>query len=417
MFDLDRIEEVWVTISQNKVRSFFTAFGVFWGIYMLTLMTGVGNGLKRGFVHGIDGFANNSCFIGSSLTSMPYKGFQKGREWNIHNKDLKILMDSIPEIKLLSPILWAPLYVNNVVLGKQAGSFITRGVYPNYADIERQHLTCGRFINEMDITHKRKVCVIGTKVYETLFPLKENPLGREIRINGIYYQIVGVTFGISDIKIGAKLEDSVLIPLSTLQQINNQGDIIKTLAATSIHQVPVSKVEKRIKEVLKNVNTIHPDDPQAIWSVNLEKEFNLFANLFSSIDVLIWIIGSGTLVAGIVGICNIMLVTIRERTREIGIKRALGATPRKIIEQVLMESLVLASVAGIPGLCAGVGTLLLADIYWLQNLDNTFFYKPMITFNAAIISIFILIISGLLAGIIPSSRALRIKAIDAIREE
>jgi putative ABC transport system permease protein len=417
MFDLDRIEEIWATITRNKVRSFFTAFGVFWGIYMLTLMLGVGNGLKWGLVRGVDGFANNSCFAGSSLTGMPYKGFQKGREWNIHNRDLKILTDSIPEIEYLSPILWAPLYVNNVVLGEKAGSFLTRGVYPNYANIERQHLTYGRFINEMDITRKRKVCVIGTKVYETLFPLKENPLGREIRINGIYYQVVGVTFGISDIRVGSKLEDSVLIPLSTLQQINNEGDVIKTLAATSIQQVPVSIVEKRIKEVLKKVNNIHPDDPQAIWSVNLENEFNLFTNLFSSIDILIWIIGSGTLIAGIIGICNIMLVTIRERTREIGIRRALGAVPIKIIDQILMESLVLATAAGIPGLCAGVGTLFLADTYWLQNLDNTFFYKPMITFNLAILSIFILIISGLLAGAIPASRALRIKAIDAIREE
>lgn len=417
MFDLDRIQEIWVTISRNKVRSFFTAFGVFWGIYMLTLMLGVGNGLKRGLVRGVDGFASNSCFIGSSRTGIPYKGFQKGREWNIHNRDLKILMDSIPEIEYLSPIIWAPLYINNVVLGEQAGSFLTRGVYPNYANIEQQHLTCGRFINEMDITRKRKVCVIGTKVYETLFPLKENPLGREIRINGIYYQIIGVTFGISDIRIGAKLEDSVLVPLSTLQQINNRGDVINTLAATSIYRVPVSMMEKRIAEVLKKVNNIHPDDPQAIWSVNLEKEFNLFTNLFSGIDILIWIIGSGTLIAGIVGICNIMLVTVRERTREIGIRRALGAAPGKIIEQILLESLVLATASGIPGLCAGVGTLLLADICWLQRLDNTFFYRPMITFNLAILSIFILIISGLLAGIMPASRALRIEAIDAIREE
>jgi putative ABC transport system permease protein len=417
MFDLDRIEEIWITITRNKIRSFLTAFGVLWGIYMLTLMIGTGNGLKRGFIHGIDGFAGNSCFLGSSQTSLPYKGLQKGREWNIHNRDLKILMDSIPEIEYLSPILWAPTYINNVVYGEHAGSFSVRGIYPNYAYIERQHLANGRFINEIDISQKRKACVIGTKVYEELFPQNENPLNKEIRINGIYYQVVGVTYGISDISIGGKLENSVLLPLTTLQQINNQGDVIRTLAVTSIDKVSVSKVEQRIKDVLKSVNNIHPGDLQAIWSINLEEEFNLFQNLFAGIDILIWIIGSGTLIAGIVGVCNIMLVTVRERTKEIGIRRALGANPGTIITQILMESLVLTSIAGIPGLCLGVYTLFLADNYWLQNLDNVFFYKPMITFNAAVASIIILIISGLLAGLIPASRALRIKAIDAIREE
>ncbi|MCL1937565.1 MAG: ABC transporter permease [Candidatus Azobacteroides sp.] len=418
MLDLDRIEEIWVTIGQNKLRSFLTAFGVLWGIYTLTLMMGTGNGLKRGFVHGIGGFATNSCFLGTSQTSIAYKGFQKGREWNIHNRDLKILTDSIPEIEFLSPITGAPLYINNVVFKERAGSFLIRGVYPNYAEIEQQHLVYGRFINDLDIDQRRKVCVIGTKVYEEMFPSRENPIGQEIRINGISYQVMGVTYGISDISVGgAKLEEVVLIPFTTLQQINNQGDIIPTLAVTSKKQIPVSRVEERIKEVLKELNQIHPDDLKAVWSINLEEEFNLFTNLFAGIDILIWIIGSGTLIAGIVGVCNIMLVTVRERTREIGIRRAIGATPRTIISQIMMESLVLTSIAGIPGLCLGVYTLFLADKYWLQNLDNVFFYKPMITFESAIVSIVILMISGLLAGSVPASRALRIKAIDAIREE
>ena len=418
MFDLDRIEEIWITITRNKIRSFLTAFGVLWGIYMLTLMIGTGNGLKRGFVHGIDGFASNSCFLGSARTSLPHKGFQKGRDWFIHNKDLKILKDSIPEIECLSPILWTlTSNVNNVVRAEQVGSFSIRGIYPNYASVERQHLAYGRFINEIDIAQKRKVCVIGTKVYEELFLQGENPLEQEIRIHGIYYKIVGVTYGISDISVGAKLEDSILLPLTTLQQINNAGNAIHALAVTSIHQVSVSKVEQRIKEVLKSTYSIHPEDFRAVWSINLEEEFNLFQNLFAGIDILIWIIGSGTLIAGIVGVCNIMLVTVRERTREIGIKRALGANPRTILTQILMESLLLTSIAGLPGLCLGVYSLFLADKYWLQNLDNVFFYKPMITFDAAITSIIILIISGLLAGLIPASRALRIKAIDAIREE
>ena len=418
MIDLDTIDEIWITISRNKLRSFLTAFGVLWGIYMLTLMTGTGNGLKRGFVRGIDGFANNSCFIGPAPTSLPYQGFQKGRKWNIHNRDLKILMDSIPEIEYLSPLIIAPVYPNNVISDLRTGTFSVRGIFPNYAEIEQQHLTGGRFINELDIQDKRKVCIIGTKVEEELFPNNDNSIGQEIRINGVYYRVIGVTYGLSDIAIrSTKLENTILVPLTTLQQLINQGDIIHSITVTSKNQIPVSQVEKRIKELLKKINNIHPDDLRATWSVNLEEEFNLFINLFAGIDILIWIVGSGTLIAGIVGISNIMLVTVRERTREIGIRRALGANPRFILKQILLESFALTSLAGIPGLCLGVYTLFLADKYWLQNVENVFFYKPMITFGTAVASIIILVVCGLLAGSIPASRALRIKAIDAIREE
>jgi putative ABC transport system permease protein len=413
---LDRIEEIWITISRNKLRSLLTAFGVFWGVFMLTVMIGAGNGLKRGFVHGIDGFANNACFLGPLPTSIPYRGFQKGRTWHIHNRDLKALTDSIPEIDFLSPLVSAPMFLNNVVSDAGSGTFPVRGIYPNYADIERQYLT-GRFINDPDIQQRRKVCVIGTRVAEELFP-QTNPLGQNVRINGVDYQVIGTTYGLSDITIGgSKLEDMVFLPLTTLQQLNNLGEVIHILAATAQSNVPASIVEARIKEVLKQINRIHPQDTRAMWSVNLEEEFNIFTNLFAGVDMLIWIIGSGTLIAGIIGISNIMLVTVRERTREIGIRRALGATPRKIIGQILSESLVLSAIAGIPGLCVGVYTLLLADKYWIQHLDNVYFYKPMITFDVAILSIVILVVFGVLAGIIPAQRALSIKAIDAIREE
>jgi putative ABC transport system permease protein len=418
LFDLDRVEETWITISRNKLRSFLTAFGVLWGIYMLTLMTGTGNGLKRGFVRGIDGFANNSCFIGAAPTSMPYQGFQKGRVWSIHNSDLKILTDSIPSIDLLSPVNYAPMNANNVVFEDRTGTFSIRGLYPNYAQIERQHFTYGRFINDLDIYQKRKVCVIGTKVAEELFPQIKNPLGQDIRINGIPYQVIGVAYGISDVNIaGTKLENIIQVPLTTLQQLYNLGNEVYVLCVTSKSQIPVSQVEEEITKLLKKTNHIHPDDSRAVWSVNLEEEFNTFTNLFAGIDILIWIIGSGTLIAGIVGVSNIMLVTVRERTREIGIRRALGASPHTIISQILTESLVLTSIAGIPGLCFGVYTLFLADKYWLQHVDNVFFYKPMITLGAAIVSIVILIVCGLLAGSIPAYRALRINTIDAIRDE
>jgi putative ABC transport system permease protein len=385
---------------------------------MLTIMIGTGNGLKRGFERGIDGFASNSCFIGALPTSMPHQGFQKGRTWNIRNRDLKILSDSIPEIEVLSPITMVPVSLNNIVTDDRSGTFPIRGVYPNYAEIERHHLNHGRFINELDIQNNRKVCVIGTKVAEELFPKRNNPVGETVRIAGVGYQVIGVSYGLSEITIGGYvLEETILLPLTTLQQLYNLGDVIHSIAATSNGLVPVSLIEERIKEVLKRVNRIHPDDARATWSINLEEEFNLFTNLFLGVDILIWIIGSGTLIAGIIGISNIMLVTVRERTREIGIRRALGASPRTIISQILTESLVLTTAAGIPGLCIGVYFLFLVDKHWIQHLDNIYFHNPMITFNAAVFSLAILIICGVLAGAIPASRALHIKAIDAIREE
>jgi len=417
MFDLDKIQEIWITITRNRLRSFLTAFGVFWGIFTLVVMIGSGNGLERGVMKGVTGFATNSCFLGSAPTAIPYKGLQKGRTWNIHNKDINILTDSIPEINFLSPILWGSIMNNNIVHENQSGTFHVKGLYPNYARIEKQRISYGRFINDIDILKKRKVCVVGEKVYERLFPKRENPIGRDIRVNGVYYQIVGVTSGLSDISIGDKLESSVLLPFTTLQQINNQGDIIHFIAAISKDNVPANYIEERIKQVLKSVNHIHPDDYKAVWSFNMEKEYNMYMNLFDGVSILIWIVGLGTLIAGIVGVCNIMLITVKERTREIGIRRAIGAEPQKIISQIMWESIVLTAISGIFGLCAGVYALHLADLIWVQKQENIFILNPMITFELGIISIIILLISGVLAGIIPAIRALHIKAIDAIREE
>ncbi|KAA6303536.1 MAG: Macrolide export ATP-binding/permease protein MacB [Candidatus Ordinivivax streblomastigis] len=417
MFDLDRFQEIWVTITRNKARSFLTGFGVFWGIFMLVIMLGAGHGLERGMMKNIDGFATNSCFMGAGQTSLPYKGFQKGRMWNIHNRDLDILLESVPEIDCLSPILWGARSNNNVVFNDNSGSYNVRGLNTNYLEIEQQRMLFGRFINDIDILHARKVCVIGTTVYEELFPTKGNPIGQYIRINGIYYQIVGVSSGVAKVSIGGRSEESVIIPFTTMQQINNQGDVIHMLAATAKPDYSAKIIEEKMKEVLKANNRIDPEDMQAIWGFNIEEQFNMFNYLFIGIAALIWIVGSGTLFAGIVGVSNIMMVTIKERTKEIGVRRALGAKPRTIMGQIMAETLVLTSIAGMLGLCFGVLCLHLADVYWLQEAENVFLSEPVISFGTAVTSTVILLICGLLAGSVPASRALRIKAIDAIREE
>jgi putative ABC transport system permease protein len=417
IFDLDRFQEIWVTITRNKVRSFLTGFGVFWGIFMLMIMLGAGNGLQHGMMEGIEGFATNSCFMGAEQTSVPYKGFQKGRSWNIHNRDIDILLHSVPEIDCLSPVLFGGRSDNNVVYNDNSGSYNIRGLNANYIRIEQQRMSFGRFINEIDVLQSRKVCVIGLKVYEELFPTRGNPIGHYIRIKGIYYQVVGVSSGVSNISIGGRSDESIVVPFTTMQRINNQGDVIHMFAATAKPGIPVKEMETKMKEILKSNNNVAPSDTQAIWGFNLEEEFNIFKYLFLGISILIWIVGSGTLIAGIIGVSNIMMVTVKERTKEIGIRRALGAKPRTIIGQIMSESLVLTAIAGLLGLCFGVLCLNLADVYWLRDAEDVFLSNPMVPFNTAVYSTVILLICGLFAGSIPAARALRIKAIDAIREE
>ncbi|GHT75942.1 ABC transporter ATP-binding protein [Bacteroidia bacterium] len=417
MFDADRLQEIWVTITRNKVRSLLTGFGVFWGIFMLIIMMGAGVGLQRGMFKGIKGFSTNSCFMGTSTTSVPYKGFQKGRMWNIHNRDMDVLTRSISELDVLSPILFGNRMPDNVVNGEHSGSYSVRGLHSNYENVENQFISRGRFINEIDVLQKRKVCIIGTKVYEDLFPKKGDPIGHYIRANGIYYQVVGVAEGVSNMSVGARTSECVSIPFTTMQQINNQGDIIHMLAATAKANYSVKDMEAQMKDILKASNNVAPDDTQAIWSFNMQEQFNMFNYLFIGIIILVWIVGSGTLIAGIVGVSNIMVVTVKERTKEIGIRRALGAKPLTIVSQIMSESLLLTAIAGLLGLTLGVLTLHLADIYWLQNAENVFLSDPMVSFGTAVTSAVILLICGLVAGAIPTMRALQVKAIDAIKEE
>ncbi|MDR2854200.1 MAG: ABC transporter permease [Prevotellaceae bacterium] len=417
MFDLDSLNEIWVTITRNKARSFLTAFGVFWGIFMLMIMLGAGSGLEYGMKKEIAGIATNSCFMRSSSTSLPYKGFQKGRQWSIHNHDLEVLRVNIPEIDCLSPVLFGGRSNNNVAYGENTGSYNVQGLKPNYAEIERQRMLYGRFVNEIDEIHSRKVCVIGTQVFEELFPQKENPVGKYIRVNNVYYQVVGVSEGVSNISISGSSQETIIVPFSTLQKISNQGNTVHMLAATTIAGASVKAMENEIKTVLKRNNKINPADEQALWSFNLEEQFNIFKYTLIATAVLIWVVGSGTLIAGAVGVSNIMLVTVNERTKEIGIRRALGAKPAVITLQIIMETLVLTLIAGLLGIAVGVLCLHLADVLWLQEAENMFLKNPVVSFNMAIVSTFILLFFGLLAGLIPARRALHIKAIEAIREE
>jgi putative ABC transport system permease protein len=415
MFDLDRWQEIWFTITHNKSRSVLTAFGVFWGMFMLVVMVGAGVALQRGMSSQIEGFATNSCFVWAEQTSEPYKGFKKGRNWNMENADISLLINKIPEIQYLAPVLFGGRKTNNVTRNDKAGTYNVKGNYPSYNRIDESKMIQGRYVNDIDIAEKRKVCVIGERVYEVLFPKKDNAIGKSIQVNGIYFQVIGVARHTSSINIGGNAEETVVLPFSTMQQAFNQGNIIHFMAVTAQHGIKVKVIEDKIHAVLQAKHNISPEDKKAVGGFNIEDEFNMFLYLGIGIAAMIWIVGLGTLFAGAIGVSTIMLVTVRERTKEIGIRRALGATPRNIIQQILSESIVLTLIAGVAGLMFGVG--LLALVGMALSHGDQFFKDPQISFSIAIASLFILLIIGTLAGFIPANRAMNIKPIEAIREE
>jgi len=415
LFDLDRWQEIWFTITHNKSRSVLTAFGVFWGMFMLVVMVGAGVALQRGMSSQIEGFATNSCFIWTEQTSEPYKGLKKGRNWNMVNEDIALLINKVPEIQYLAPVLFGGGGTNNVTRNDKAGSYGVKGNYPSYNQIDESKMTFGRYINDIDIVEKRKVCVIGERVYQVLFPKNENPIGKNIQVNGIYFQVIGVARHTSDINIGGNAEESVVLPFSTMQQAFNQGNIVHFMAITAKPGIKVKVVEERVHEVLREKHNISPEDKKAVGGFNIEDQFNMFLYLGIGIATLIWVVGLGTLFAGAIGVSNIMLVTVRERTKEIGIRRALGATPRNIIMQILSESIILTLIAGISGLMFGVGLLSLVGM--ALSSGDQFFKDPQISFSVAIGALIILLVIGTLAGFIPANRAMSIKPIEAIREE
>lgn len=415
MFDLDRWQEIWITITHNKSRSVLTAFGVFWGMLMLVLMVGAGNALETGMMSQIEGFATNSCFFEAQRTTLPYKGFRKGRRWDLINSDVPILREKVEGLQYLSPVLFARGSDKNVVRGEKNGSYLVKGCYPEYDLIERSKMLYGRYVNDIDIAEKRKVCVIGERIYEVLFQKGEDPTGKQVRVNGIYFQVIGVARSTSGVSIGGQTAETVVLPFSTMQQAFNQGNIIHFLAATAKEGVPVKVIQDKILEVLKQQHQIAPEDNEAVFNMNIEEQFKMFNYLGIGIAVLIWIVGLGTIFAGAIGVSNIMLVTVRERTKEIGIRRALGATPRNIIGQILTESIVLTVLAGITGIVIGVGILRAVGIVLSQG--DQFFKDPQISFGMAVATLFILLIIGTFAGYLPAQRAMMIKPVEAISEE
>ncbi len=420
--DIDKWQEIFHTLRKNKIRTLLTAFGVFWGIFMLIIMLASGTGLENGVYHGMGDFATNSVFMWTQRTSKAYKGFPRGRRYHFTNDDTKAIRKQIQEIKLLAPRIqvrtWKDDNANNVVRGLKTGAFNILGDYPEFNQIDPVSITKGRFINWIDIRNKRKVVVIGNRVLDALYEKGEEPIGDYIRINGVYFMVVGVFRSKHSGGWAEWQEQCIFMPFTTVQKTYNYGNRVGWYSLTSQNHISVSDVEHKVKALLRKRHNIHPEDQEAIGSHNVEKEFLKIQGLFNGISGLVWIVGIGTLLAGVIGVSNIMLVIIKERTKEIGIQRAIGATPSRIIRQIITESVFLTSIAGYFGLVAGVILIEIIN-YFLDKAGGggEMFNNPEVDFRVAITALVILIVSGALAGLIPAKRAVSIKPIDALRSE
>ena len=421
MIDRDQWQEIGVVLGRNKLRTFLTAFGVFWGILMLVIMMGSGKGLQHGAAAGFGGSVTNSMYIWTQQTSMPYKGFRRGRNINFHNADVEAIRSSVPELDILSPRCQAGGYrgTDNITRGIKTGAFNIYGDYPQYLQVEPMDIIEGRFINYRDIEEKRKVCFIEREVYNTLYEPGEEAIGTYIRAQGINYKVIGVYKSKTDDPNRAEdQEKSIIIPLTTFQQAYNWGDVVGWLAVTAKPDVPVSRVGDKIKALVRQRQSIHPDDEMAFGSWNKEEQFNRMMGLLTGINILSLIVGTLTLLAGAIGVSNIMLVIVKERTKEFGVRRAIGAPPSSIIKQVVLESVVLTVGAGILGIIAGVWLLELVSAGMNAAAEQGgFFRNPGVELPIVLAAFFILVVSGVLAGIIPARKAVEVKPVEALRYE
>ncbi|UCH14616.1 MAG: ABC transporter permease [Bacteroidales bacterium] len=419
MFDRDRWQEIMHVLRKNKMRTFLTAFGVFWGIFMLVVMLGAGKGLYNGVFYGMGDFALNSLFIWTEPTSIPYKGFPRGRHWNFTNEDSKALIDNIREIEALAPRI--SVYQGQVEISrdKRTDFFRIVGDTPEYFKIDPVRIHKGRFINRKDLAEKRKVIIIGKKASDVLFEPDENPIGEFLKIQGVYFEVVGVFSSKRAPNRGGDYQNEMIfMPFTTLQKTFNYGNVVGYYSVLAKRGVPVSKVEEKMKRFLARRHKVSPDDEMAFGSANVEENVKNLSNLFIGIALLSWFVGTLTLVAGVIGISNIMLVIVKERTKEIGIQRAIGATPMKIISQIILESVFLTTIAGYIGLLLATGIVEVVGFFLRQaQVESFFFRNPEVDLKVASLALLILILSGAMAGLIPARRAVKIKPIDALRSE
>ena len=407
--DRDSFKEILDTLLRNKSRTLLTGFGIFWGLFMLLTMLGGGSGLRSMLSSNFEGFATNTVILYASPTTKPWKGMKEGRYWNLNYKDVDRLRLMIPELDVITPVVsnWG----QTAYYEEKTSNCSVKGVRADYTKVETPTLKYGRFINETDVMQERTVCVIGRRVYESLFPEGGDPCGKYIKAGPVYYRIVGVDFSPGNMSVNGRADQTVVIPLTVARKIFRWGsENVDLICMTGKEGVKMSTLSSRIRSVIARNHLFNPADEQALFLINTEQLFSVVDNLFKGLNFLILLVGLGTLLAGAIGVSNIMMVTVRERTTEIGIRRAIGATPRDILSQIMLESITLTLVSGLFGIVVSV--LLLAGADALKP-DAGF----QIGFWTAIFAALLLAALGVVAGLAPAMRAMAIKPVDAMRDE
>lgn len=413
-FDIDAFREISQTLRRNKSRTFLTGFGVFWGMFMLLSLLGGSKAVKYMVSTGMGNFASNCVVVMNGITTKPYGGFKSGRQIIFRMADIDELK-KIEGVELVTTTMsqWGTqaVYGTNKYNGVNL-----QGVTSDYEKIEYQHLKYGRFINDMDNAESRKVATIGWRIYETLFPGGGDPCGKFISVNGIYYEIIGVVAQTSNsVSINGGPDRGVFCPMSVIDKLYNRGDMIWGLMVLVKPEYRSGEVMNQCVNVMKQKYLVAPNDKRAITGLNLESMFTFVKNLFNGLDILFLLVGIGTLLAGAIGVSNIMMVTVKERTTEIGIRRAIGATPKTIIAQVIAESITLTMVSGMFGIIFSVMILGMVELGFTK--DGIMMAQFQVTFWQALLALLGLITLGVLAGLAPALRAMQIKPVDAMREE
>jgi putative ABC transport system permease protein len=417
VFDLDKWKEIWATLRSNRLRTFLTAFGVFWGILMLMAMLGFGSSIQSGSKKQMKGMATNLLFVWGQQTTEAHDGLPPGRAVRFNTDDIELLK-RLPSIEWLAPRLQLGGWMNNFTVSHEnkTGTYTVMADYPQLKNIIAFEYEAGRFVNERDIAEQRKVAVIGKAVREQLFEPDENPIGKHIRISGVYFQVVGITGTLRSGQMGDRDANTIFVPFTTLKTAFKMGNRVGFFAMTAKPGTDGPELERQVRDVLGRHHRIAPDDELAIGSFNMFVMFGKFQMFFLVLQLVSWIVGGATLLAGVVGVSNIMLITVKERTKEIGVRKALGATPFSIISMVMKESVALTAIAGLTGIAAGVGLLVFAELV-IGMIPDSPLGPPNVSLGTVMKAVAVLVGSGALAGIMPASHAASIKPIEALRAE
>ena len=418
IFDYDTWQEIFGSIAKNKIRTVVTVIGVLWGIFIYITLSGSAKGLDNGFDREFQDMAMNSMFVWAQSTSIPYAGFKIGRSPRLTIQNVKTLKQQVPEIQYIAPrnargVRSGP--PASVVYRDISRTYNIYGDYPEYSEISTKKIyKGGRFINNADITNKRKVCVIGERTEKELFEEDENPVGKFIRIDNVYFQVIGVhKYNPGG---GFETDGDIFIPFETFRNLYNTGDKVNWFVIAAYDNADVILVEKKVKKALKRIHKISPDDERAFGSFNIGEVFNRIKGFADGMTFLSLVVGLATIIAGVIGIGNILLISVKERTKELGVRRALGATPGEVRIQIVLESVFLTLIAGVLGIILGAAALATIN-FFTQDLAEFPYTNPTVPPLLVLGALLIMTVMGTLIGMIPAQRAVSIKPIDALREE